>query len=79
VLVLDVVDPFPDADAERAFLAALPALVHESTTVLLGAPWFPDDHGIPGRPTVRLRLGADDPAARTDIDQHATTAEENLR
>jgi len=62
--VLDVVDPFPDAAAERAFLRALAALVHESTTVVLGAPGFPDDHGMPGRPTVRLRLAVDDgPAA----------------
>jgi RND superfamily putative drug exporter len=82
VLVLDVVDPFPDAAAERAFLAALPALVHESTTVLVGAPWFPDEHGIPGRPTVRLRLAADDaPDAGdpADIDQPATTVEETRR
>jgi RND superfamily putative drug exporter len=82
------VDPFPDAAAERAFLAALPALVHESTTVLVGAPWFPDEHGIPGRPTVRLRLAADDaPTAGdprdtgdpADIDQPATTVEETRR
>ncbi|OUE29463.1 hypothetical protein BFL35_15115 [Clavibacter michiganensis] len=73
MLVLDVVDPFPDAAAERAFLVALPELVHESTTVLLGAPWFPDDHGIPGRPTVRLRLGADDGTAASAADQPVTT------
>ncbi|MDO4026994.1 MMPL family transporter [Clavibacter michiganensis] len=86
VLVLDVVDPFPDAAAERAFLAALPALVHESTTVLLGAPWFPDEHGIPGRPTLRLRLSADDAPApapdaveRPDIDQPVTTGKETRR
>ncbi|RIJ56798.1 MMPL family transporter, partial [Clavibacter lycopersici] len=85
VLVLDVVDPFPDAAAERAFLAALPALVHESTTVLLGAPWFPDEHGIPGRPTVRLRLVAEDDAPapddaeRPDIDQPVTTGKETRR
>jgi RND superfamily putative drug exporter len=82
VLVLDVVDPFPDAAAERAFLAALPALVHESTTVLLGAPWFPDEHGIPGRPTVRLRLAAGDAPDATDpadIDQPATTGKETRR
>jgi RND superfamily putative drug exporter len=86
-----VVDPFPDAAAERAFLAALPALVHESTTVLLGAPWFPDEHGIPGRPTVRLRLAADDAPADdapapggdgdgdTDTDQPVTTGKETRR
>ena len=60
---------------------------------MLGAPWFPDDHGIPGRPTVRLRLGADDvpahdarplaaehPAAEhSDIDPHVTTGKETRR